>query len=139
MYLIGNSDYTGATSRVLTFSPGERTITTTVLTIGDQILENDETFNAILQNELPGPRVQIGVDEAQGIILNDDSECVVCIYRVLSTGMGGARCPAPSSHSMILRMWPTNSSSVPLPSISGFAPDWGGGVEVLTPTSHRVC
>lgn len=69
----GSSDYSEALARVLTFNPGETTFMANVATGGDQILENDETFTAVLRNQRPG-RVQRGVDQAEGLILNDDSE-----------------------------------------------------------------
>ena len=72
-------DYVSSPTTTLTFSPGETSQTVTVATVGDMILENDETFTGSLQSPSPSGSVILGVDEAEAIIVNEDGELTVII------------------------------------------------------------
>ena len=73
--LLAPGDYTGAVSMVLTFSAGSMSVTASVPTVDDNVLETDERFNGILRFPSPNGRVTLGArSQAEGLILNDDSK-----------------------------------------------------------------
>lgn len=65
---VAGSDYV-ATSGTLTFAPGVRKQTITVVITGDRVAEPDETFRIILSNAV---NAGIADNEAIGTIINDD-------------------------------------------------------------------
>ena len=70
-----NSDYTPSSAITLTFEPGVTRLTRSVSTTTDDVLEDNEVFNAalsLLPSLQAGGRVELGRNEADGIITNDD-------------------------------------------------------------------
>lgn len=64
-------DYISFSSNILTFDPGDTSLTINVPTVEDDTFEDNENFNGILSSPSPG-RVRLGLDTAEGTILNDD-------------------------------------------------------------------
>ncbi|MCP4415862.1 MAG: hypothetical protein GY805_04520 [Chloroflexi bacterium] len=65
---IHGEDFTGSISGTLTFQPGDTSQTYSVDVVGDLQLEQDEHFNAVINNA----NVSISVNGSYGQILNDD-------------------------------------------------------------------
>ena len=68
------ADFT-AESHVLTFNPGDATVSNTFRTVNDEIVEDDETFTVTLSNVT---NAVISDATATGTITNDDTAAVTC-------------------------------------------------------------
>ncbi|MBL8406745.1 MAG: M10 family metallopeptidase C-terminal domain-containing protein [Candidatus Accumulibacter sp.] len=81
-----SSDFTGATSGVVTFQPGETTKTVQVLIVGDTVVESDENFTLSLGN--PSSGLVLGTTSATGTIRNDDVTAVPDDYPMTTNTRG---------------------------------------------------
>lgn len=74
LYSPAPGDY-ASTSRVLTFSPGARSLTVAVQTSNDVLFEGDETFEAVLTLPSVGSeRITLRDERAAAIIEDNDGE-----------------------------------------------------------------
>ncbi|MFM7408633.1 MAG: DUF4114 domain-containing protein, partial [Cuspidothrix sp.] len=82
------NDFTAKTE-TLTFAQGETTKTFTVLTIQDQRVERDETFNVSLTNPTNGANISSSNGTTKGIINNDDIPLAYLANNEIFTIKGG--------------------------------------------------
>ena len=72
LFFPSHADYS-ATTQTLTFPSSENELFISIPIIDDSIVENDETFSAMLSLSTPAASVAIQQSTAEVTIINDDS------------------------------------------------------------------